>query len=205
MGHGGDPVADFASAEEQTFKQTGTIGQSVGFMATSPTIALLSTAAHLSPHTGADHTRLSHRWLSTQRGQSLQSFKGSYAVSCAGVVREKARRDKSGAALRMVECGGRKRGCELRLQALSLSPELVRVPMDALQLRRQPAACFSSLLTTQSASAQTVSKDGGRMEREDDTPGPSAQPPVVGNHVPDEALWSMTSQETPFLRQTSSG
>lgn len=97
---------NFVSAEEQTIKQKGTIGQSVGFMVTGPTTALLSIAAHLSSRShGADHSRLSHRWLSTQGDQLVTSFKGSNAVFvCRSRVRECEERQEQCCA-QAVGCG----------------------------------------------------------------------------------------------------
>lgn len=102
---------DFASAEENTIKQTGTIGQSVGFMVTGPTIALLSTAAQLSPHCQA---RITQGYLidgCRLKAVSLcNNSKGFYAVfrvpeSCArtrgetrAVLRAGGQMRKAGAA-----------------------------------------------------------------------------------------------------------
>lgn len=79
--------------------------------------------------------------------------------SCAEVVCENAKRDKSSAARRRSDADGGC-GCELRPLVLSLFPELVRVRLDAFQVLRKPATCFVSLPTTDSAGAPTVSQVG---------------------------------------------
>ena len=197
---------DFASAEENTIKQTGTIGQSVGFMVTGPTIALLSTAAQLSPLLPR---RGSLKVVSLMAVDSRRSVCAIIqrilcCLSCAGVVCENARRDKSGAARRRSNAEGGC-GCELRPLVLWLFPELVRVRLNASQLLRRPATRFLSLATTDSAGAPTGSTGEGRIEREDGAADRSAQPPVAGNHAADSSLWSTAVPDVPFPRLPSSG
>lgn len=124
--------------------------------------------------------------------------------SCAGVVCENARRDKSSAARRRSNAEGGC-GCELRPLVLWHFPELVRVHLDASQLLRRPATRFLSLATTDSAVAPTGSTGEGRMEREVVAADRSAQPPVAGNHVADSSLWSTAVPDVPFPRSPSSG
>lgn len=175
---------------------------------------------HRSDDGSAQHSRLSSTLATLPRRGSLKvvslmavdSRQSVCAIIqrilccllCAGVVRENARRDKSRAARRRSNAEGGC-GCELRPLVLSLSPELVRVRLDASQLLRRPATCFLSLSTTDSAGAPTVSTGEGRMEREDGAADRSPQPPVAGNHLADSSLWSTAVPDVPFPRSASSG
>jgi hypothetical protein len=123
-------------------------------------------------------------------------------LSCAGVVRENARTDKSSAARRRSNAEGGC-GCELRPLVLWLFPELVRVRLDASQLLRSPATRLLSLPTTDSAVAPTGSTGEGRMKREGGSAAREEQCTITGKRAVSKGIWSTASQSAPFPRAVS--